>query len=83
MDVLLLQLTVFKQFFLSTTLPYSVIRGEEFGLQVTVFNYMSIQLNVSFCFYSTKKFSLCLLICLYVYCYELGKSFITTLTSDA
>jgi len=65
-DVLLLQLTVFKQFFLSTTLPYSVIRGEEFALQVTVFNYMSIQLDVSLYFYSTKKFS----VCIQVYCLQ-------------
>ena len=35
------QLTVFKQFFLSLNLPYAIIRGEEFGLQVTVYNYLS------------------------------------------
>jgi CD109 antigen len=34
------KLTVFKPFFLSLNLPYSVIRGEEFALQVTVFNYL-------------------------------------------
>ena len=34
------QTTVIKPFFVSLDLPYSVIRGEEFLLQATVFNYM-------------------------------------------
>ena len=34
------QLTVFQPFFVSLNLPYSVIRGEEFGLQAMVFNYL-------------------------------------------
>lgn len=33
------KITVVKPFFVSLKLPYSVIRGEEFALQVTVFNY--------------------------------------------
>jgi CD109 antigen len=33
-------------FFISTDLPYSVIRGEEFGLQVTVFNYLDTSVSV-------------------------------------
>jgi len=41
------QITAFKQFFVSLTLPYSVKRGEEFALQVTVFNYLSTQLWVN------------------------------------
>ncbi|XP_061537054.1 alpha-2-macroglobulin-like protein 1 [Phycodurus eques] len=34
-------LTVFQPFFVSLTLPYSVIRGEVFSLKATVFNYLS------------------------------------------
>uniref|UniRef100_A0A8C9QQ96 Alpha-2-macroglobulin-like n=1 Tax=Scleropages formosus TaxID=113540 RepID=A0A8C9QQ96_SCLFO len=34
-------LTAFQPFFLSLTLPYSVIRGEMFALKATVFNYHS------------------------------------------
>ncbi|XP_026229058.1 alpha-2-macroglobulin isoform X1 [Anabas testudineus] len=34
-------LTVFQPFFVSLTLPYSVIRGEVFTLKATVFNYLS------------------------------------------
>ncbi|XP_077422124.1 alpha-2-macroglobulin-like protein 1 [Vanacampus margaritifer] len=34
-------LTAFQPFFVSLTLPYSVIRGEAFTLKATVFNYLS------------------------------------------
>ncbi|KAI0217488.1 CD109 antigen [Lamellibrachia satsuma] len=34
------KLTVFQPFFVSLNLPYSTIRGEEFGLQAMVFNYL-------------------------------------------
>ncbi|XP_029965228.1 alpha-2-macroglobulin isoform X1 [Salarias fasciatus] len=34
-------LTVFQPFFVSLTLPYSVVRGEVFTLRATVFNYLS------------------------------------------
>lgn len=34
-------LTVFQPFFVSLTLPYSVVRGEVFTLKATVFNYLS------------------------------------------
>ncbi|KAI1903462.1 hypothetical protein AGOR_G00027440 [Albula goreensis] len=34
-------LTAFQPFFISLTLPYSVIRGEEFTLRATVFSYLS------------------------------------------
>uniref|UniRef100_A0A8C6L8S2 Alpha-2-macroglobulin-like protein 1 n=1 Tax=Nothobranchius furzeri TaxID=105023 RepID=A0A8C6L8S2_NOTFU len=34
-------ITVFQPFFVSLTLPYSVIRGEVFTLRATVFNYLS------------------------------------------
>uniref|UniRef100_A0AAR2IJ51 Uncharacterized protein n=1 Tax=Pygocentrus nattereri TaxID=42514 RepID=A0AAR2IJ51_PYGNA len=35
------QLRVFQPFFLELSLPYSIIRGEEFELKATVFNYLS------------------------------------------
>ncbi|KAL6104971.1 a2ml1 [Pungitius sinensis] len=43
------ELTAFQPFFVSLTLPYSVIRGEVFTLKATVFNYLSkcIMVNVS------------------------------------
>jgi len=47
--VFVFQLIVFKPFFLSLNLPYAVIRGEEFGLQITVFNYLSSELQVHRC----------------------------------
>ncbi|XP_060902031.1 alpha-2-macroglobulin-like isoform X1 [Labrus mixtus] len=34
-------LTVFQPFFLELDLPYSIIRGEQFDLKATVFNYLS------------------------------------------
>ncbi|KAJ8267035.1 hypothetical protein GJAV_G00137560 [Gymnothorax javanicus] len=36
-----INLTAFQPFFVSLTLPYSVIRGEVFPLKATVFNYLS------------------------------------------
>ena len=33
-------LLAFQPFFVSLTLPYSVVRGEEFTLRATVFNYL-------------------------------------------
>ncbi|XP_008296524.1 alpha-2-macroglobulin-P-like [Stegastes partitus] len=35
------EITVFQPFFLDLTLPYSIIRGEQFELKATVFNYLS------------------------------------------
>ncbi|XP_031779562.1 CD109 antigen isoform X2 [Nasonia vitripennis] len=40
------KLRVFKPFFLSMNLPYSVIRGEIVAIPIVVFNYMSKDLNV-------------------------------------
>ena len=34
---------------MSVNLPYAVIRGEEFGLQITIFNYESSELQVRKC----------------------------------
>ncbi|XP_069004470.1 alpha-2-macroglobulin-like [Embiotoca jacksoni] len=35
------KLTVFQPFFLELTLPYSIIRGEQFELKATTFNYLT------------------------------------------
>nr|XP_018897644.1 PREDICTED: CD109 antigen-like isoform X2 [Bemisia tabaci] len=40
------KLTVFKQFFVSLDLPYSVIRGEVLAIPVVVFNYLNKDLSV-------------------------------------
>ncbi|NXW49381.1 OVOS protein, partial [Nyctiprogne leucopyga] len=42
-------LTTFQPFFVDLTLPYSIIRGEEFLLRANVFNYLNhcIKINVS------------------------------------
>ncbi|ESN94945.1 hypothetical protein HELRODRAFT_180052 [Helobdella robusta] len=39
------KITVIKPFFISLNLPYSIVRGEEFALQVTVFNYFGQDLE--------------------------------------
>ena len=44
---ILLQLTVFQDFFLSLNLPAYVIRGEELLLEVILFNYLPQDLEVS------------------------------------
>lgn len=36
---------VFRPFFISMDLPYSVIRGEIVGIQIVVFNYMNKDLT--------------------------------------
>uniref|UniRef100_A0A6Q2YEL4 Alpha-2-macroglobulin-like n=1 Tax=Esox lucius TaxID=8010 RepID=A0A6Q2YEL4_ESOLU len=41
------KLTVFQPFFLEVILPYSIIRGENFELKATVFNYLSKCIMVS------------------------------------
>ena len=46
-DLCGLQVQVFQSFFVSLNLPYSVVRGEEVALQVTVFNYELEQQLVS------------------------------------
>ena len=40
-------LTAFQPFFVSLTLPFSVIRGEVFTLRATVFNYLSTCIMVN------------------------------------
>lgn len=39
--IVVLQLRVFRQFFISVDLPYSVRRGEIVAIPVVVFNYLS------------------------------------------
>ncbi|XP_078509061.1 alpha-2-macroglobulin-like protein 1 [Lissotriton helveticus] len=40
-------ITAFKPFFIELTLPYSVVRGERFGLKATVFNHLDGCINVN------------------------------------
>ncbi|KAL6086288.1 hypothetical protein STEG23_007297, partial [Scotinomys teguina] len=40
------ELQVFQPFFIYLNLPYSVIRGEEFALEVTIFNYLKDTIKV-------------------------------------
>ncbi|XP_062501616.1 C3 and PZP-like alpha-2-macroglobulin domain-containing protein 8 isoform X2 [Corticium candelabrum] len=39
------KLKAFQPFFVSLNLPYSVRRGEQLGLKVTVFNYLDVDIN--------------------------------------
>lgn len=43
-----LQLQAFQPFFIYLNLPYSVIRGEEFALEVILFNYLQDAIEVIF-----------------------------------
>lgn len=45
--MILLQLTVFQDFFLSLNLPAYIIRGEELLLEIILFNYLPQDLEVS------------------------------------
>jgi CD109 antigen len=40
-------LTVFRPFFISTTIPYSVRRGERLTMSIQIFNYLSSDQDVS------------------------------------
>ncbi|KAM6976972.1 alpha-2-macroglobulin-like [Aplochiton taeniatus] len=50
-------LTAFQPFFVSLTLPYSVIRGESFTLKATVFNHLSACINVKATLSNSKDFT--------------------------
>uniref|UniRef100_A0A4W5PDZ6 Alpha-2-macroglobulin-like protein 1 n=1 Tax=Hucho hucho TaxID=62062 RepID=A0A4W5PDZ6_9TELE len=50
-------LTAFQPFFVSLTLPYSVIRGEVFTLKATVFNYLSKCIMVKVNLAESNKFT--------------------------
>jgi hypothetical protein len=49
------ELKVFRPFFLSINLPYSVIKGEILPVQVSVFNYLDKCTPVSNCLRFTKS----------------------------
>ncbi|KAF4070385.1 hypothetical protein AMELA_G00284900 [Ameiurus melas] len=51
------QLTAFQPFFVSLTMPSSVIRGEEFMLKATVFNYLQSCMMVNVSLADSKQFS--------------------------
>ncbi|XP_053479917.1 alpha-2-macroglobulin-like protein 1 [Ictalurus furcatus] len=51
------ELTAFQPFFVSLTLPSSVIRGEVFTLKATVFNYLRSCIVVKVTLASSKQFS--------------------------
>lgn len=42
------QLEVFQPFFISPNLPNSVIRGEEFALEIAIFNYLKVATEVMY-----------------------------------
>ncbi|CAL9684247.1 unnamed protein product [Knipowitschia caucasica] len=50
-------LTVFQPFFVSLTLPYSVIRGEVFTLKASVFNYLSKCIMVKVTLAESEQFT--------------------------
>ncbi|XP_067205128.1 thioester-containing protein 1 allele R1-like isoform X2 [Linepithema humile] len=50
------KLKVFKPFFISVDLPYSVIRGEIVGVQIVVFNYMNKDVTAEVLLYEQKEF---------------------------
>ncbi|XP_051965892.1 alpha-2-macroglobulin-like protein 1 [Xyrauchen texanus] len=52
-----INLTAFQPFFVSLTLPYSVIRGEVFTLKASVFNYLSKCIMVKVTLANSNKFS--------------------------
>uniref|UniRef100_A0A3Q1IZ12 Alpha-2-macroglobulin bait region domain-containing protein n=1 Tax=Anabas testudineus TaxID=64144 RepID=A0A3Q1IZ12_ANATE len=41
------KITVFQPFFLELTLPYSIVRGEQFELKATIFNYLTSCIMIS------------------------------------
>ncbi|XP_074536146.1 alpha-2-macroglobulin-P-like [Halichoeres trimaculatus] len=74
-------LTAFKPFFVSLTLPYSVIRGESFRLRATVFNHLSecIQVEVTLANSDQHTFKKCDS-CQYTVCLCSGESMTFTWT---
>ena len=49
---------MFQSFFVSINLPYSVVRGEELALQVTVFNYEPVEQKVTITLKASKDWSI-------------------------
>lgn len=52
------ELQAFQPFFISLNLPYSVIRGEEFALEVTIFNYLKDATEVKVIIEESDKFDI-------------------------
>ncbi|XP_067087782.1 alpha-2-macroglobulin-like protein 1 [Osmerus mordax] len=62
-------LTAFQPFFVSLTLPFSVIRGEVFALRATVFNYLSTCIMVKVTVSQSDQFSITSCVgCQYLLC---------------
>ncbi|XP_070274330.1 CD109 antigen [Myotis yumanensis] len=52
------ELEVFQPFFISPNLPNSVIRGEEFALEITIFNYLKVDTEVKVIIEKSDKFEI-------------------------
>ncbi|XP_058422750.1 CD109 antigen [Diceros bicornis minor] len=52
------ELQAFQPFFIFLNLPYSVIRGEEFALEVTIFNYLKDATEVKVIIEKSDKFNI-------------------------
>ncbi|XP_006728736.1 CD109 antigen [Leptonychotes weddellii] len=53
-----MELQAFQPFFIFLNLPYSVIRGEEFALEVTIFNYLKDATEVKVIIEKSDKFDI-------------------------
>uniref|UniRef100_A0AAY5EPR3 Alpha-2-macroglobulin-like protein 1 n=1 Tax=Electrophorus electricus TaxID=8005 RepID=A0AAY5EPR3_ELEEL len=62
-------LTAFQPFFVSLTLPYSIVRGEVFTLKATVFNYLPSCIMVKVTLAQSQQFSAQSCVgCVYTHC---------------
>ncbi|KAG8513202.1 CD109 antigen, partial [Galemys pyrenaicus] len=52
------ELRAFQPFFIDLNLPYSVIRGEEFALEVTIFNYLKDATEVKIIIEKSEQFDI-------------------------
>ncbi|XP_037375872.1 CD109 antigen [Talpa occidentalis] len=52
------ELQAFQPFFIDLNLPYSVIRGEEFALEVTIFNYLKDAMEVKVIIEKSEQFDI-------------------------
>ncbi|XP_037699981.1 CD109 antigen [Choloepus didactylus] len=52
------ELQAFQPFFIFLNLPYSVIRGEEFALEVTILNYLKLATEVNITIGKSNKFDI-------------------------
>ncbi|XP_072538734.1 alpha-2-macroglobulin-like protein 1 [Salminus brasiliensis] len=78
------ELTAFQPFFVSLTMPYSIIRGELFTLKATVFNYLRSCVMVKVTLASSKQFTAQQCVgCLYTRCLCADESWTFTWTIQA